>query len=692
MDLHSTTTVVAAFMAGLGLGSLLGGAIADRVKPIGALSAYAVCEAGIGSFALVSIWLLYGHYPQVSSGFATFAVNFTLLLIPTTLMGMTLPIISRGVVEKSASIGAQVGRLYAINTVGASLGAAATAGWWLLGHLGLEGMVRLAAGLNLGAGVLAMALVPVARRLRAEASPIAEPPRPAGRWMGKPIHWVLLYGVTGFISLSLEMVWFRLLNVMLASNTYTFARLLTVYLVFLGLGAWAGARLLRRVRRPDFVFLWLQLAIGVAAAVGGLAAVNIARLFSQDTLLYLAPLLVLPVPTFLMGLAFPLVQRMVADNFDVLGKRVASVIFSNTLGSVIGTIVTGFVLLDVLGTPTTLRLLVAVLGTFGVAAAWLGPRDRQRPAQVVAVLVMAAGAVTLVPRSQEFWAPLHPPEYTDLEVAEDGSCVTATAFGHAIPGIPATSPTQHFLFINGELQNGVPFDDFHIRLGTVPSLMHPAPKDVLVIGLGAGSTPFGLSLDPRVRSIDLVEICGTEIPLLKALRAKGSSELAHLFDDPRLHMYVDDGRKFLLETSKRYDLLITDTLVTSSAYSGSLYSLEFYQLARSRLQPTGLFAQWIPSWRTLQTAAAAFPHVAMVYSQARAWPRFMVASQSPIPNDLAAVKQAFAAVYRDRMRPEALPPLEAFVDEMIVEPVKRDPQQFPEVNQDLFPRDEFGRF
>ena len=692
MDLYSATTVVAAFMAGLGLGSLLGGAIADRISPVRALAVYALCEAVIGGFALISIWLLYLHYPDVSSVLATFAVNFLLLLVPTTFMGMTLPIISRGLVERSALIAAQVGRLYSVNTVGAALGAGATAGWWLLGRVGLVGTVQVAAMLNFASALVALGLLPVAKRLTGQPAPGSpEVEQRSGRWVGKPMFWVVLYGVTGFIALALEMVWFRLLNVLLRSDTYTFARLLTVYLVFLGFGAWAGTRLLDRIRRPDLAFLWLQLLIGVGAAAGGFGAVRIAQRFSADTLLYLAPLVVIPLPTFFMGVCFPLVQRMVAENFAVLGKRVSHVVFSNTVGSVLGTIATGFLLLDQLGTPATLRLLVAILGMFGIGAAVLTPGEgRQRLARALVAGALVTAAILTVPTGSRFWRPLHPPEFADLTVSEDGSCVTGIAHGNAIPGIPVTATTQYFLFINGELQNGIPFDDFHIRLGTVPALLHENPKDVLVIGLGAGSTPFGLTLDPRLRAIDLVEICGTEIPLLQALRDKGMTELTELFRDPRLRLHVQDGRKFLLESAAGYDLIVTDTLVVRSAYSGSLYSREFYQLARSRLRPGGIFAQWIPSPRTLQTLTAVFPEVVQVYSHERRWPRFMLARDKPLPADTVAMKKAFQGIARERMRPESIPPLERFIEGIVLEPVSRDLEGFSQLNRDLFPRDEYA--
>src|SRR5262245_59220637 len=246
MDLFAATTVVAAFMAGLGMGNLLGGSIADRLTPKGAVLMYASAELLIGSFGWLSIWLLYKQYatfsPYLHGNASAFLFHFVLLSIPTTLMGATLPLLSRGVVRRSSEIAPMVGKLYGANTLGAAVGAMATAGWWILGRVGLEGVIQIAACLNLGSGLLALSIFRTTD-IAAQPAESSGPTTSQATSLRRPSHWIILYGFTGFVSLALEVVWFRLLNVLMYSTTYTFSRLLAVYLIFFGFGVLAGSYL-----------------------------------------------------------------------------------------------------------------------------------------------------------------------------------------------------------------------------------------------------------------------------------------------------------------------------------------------------------------------------------------------------------------------------------------------------------------
>src|SRR5262249_3106949 len=274
----------------------------------------------------------------------------------------------------------------------------------------------------------------------------------------------------------------------------------------------------------------------------------------------------------------------------------------------------------------------------------------------------------------------------DAQVVEDGTCVTAMV--ERTPG--------HFrLYISGELQNGVPFDDFHLRLGALPVLLHPDPKDVLVIGLGAGSTAYGIGLDRRVANLETVEICAGELPLLRQLADRGMPELQQLLADPRLRIIIEDGRKYLLDTDKRYDLIVSDPLLSLSPYSGSLYSLEFYQLVHSRLKPGGMFAQWISRERAMQSAGAVFEYVADIRSKhvPLGDDPFFVASNAPFQVDPAVVAERYAAARRKEVRPESEPRLAAFIQNIFTLPVDRKGwNDASKLNRDLFARDEYAQW
>jgi len=691
MDLYSVTTVIAAFMAGLGLGNLLGGGLADRVDARASVLLYALMELFVGAFGALSVQVLQYLYPRLSSLISTtprqFAFHFALLLIPTTMMGTTLPLLARGIVARSAEIAPSVGRLYGVNTLGAAVGAFAMAGPWILGRLGLQGAIGIAAGLNVAAGLLALRLATIRNSAAAPAkSPSGgdDSPGDASHLKSGFAVWATIYGLTGFAALGLEVAWFRLLNVVGRSTTYTFSRLLFVYLVGLGLGSLLGGRLARRLTRPARTFLLLQAAIGLAALVGPLLvtayfehAGGKRRVFPRDVL---APLVVLLPPTVLMGVCFPIMNRVVSNRLDTLGRRTGALLCANTLGCVLGTLATGFFFLRVYGTAATLRLLAGVLCALA-AAALLAEGGR-----VVGRVVGLAGGfgvlAWLLPTGVAFWAPLHGAPPKQMTTREDGSCVL---------GLFEERPQFFGLYISGMRQNAVPFDDFHVRLGAVPALIHPAPRRALVIGLGMGSTPHGLAVDPRVEHATCVEICAGELALLDSLYRKGMRELEPLISSPRLDYRFEDGRKYLLDSAERFDLVITDTLLPLSPFSGSLYSREFYQLVSSRLRVNGMFAQWVPSRRILETAASVFPFVFVIEDPASpASTRFLVASNRPIKLDRNALLERNRGVDRSTLPAETRRELEEFLARAIATQVVGRDFAPNELNTDLFPRDEFS--
>jgi len=242
IDLIAATTVVTAFMAGLGLGSLAGGALADRLGPKRSLLAFALSNAGIGLFAWFSLWLFYDVYrrfaAELDSGAAMFGFHFVLLVIPTTLMGLSLPLLARGAVAASREIAPLVGRLYAINTLGAAVGSA-VAGWWLLGVFGFVASVRIAASLNFAAALVILLLWKRAGSEEAAAETAAAVPTGGGE---RAWPWFLLYALTGAVAIGLEVVYFRVIDAIWRNNSYTFATVLAMYLLLFALGTSLGAR------------------------------------------------------------------------------------------------------------------------------------------------------------------------------------------------------------------------------------------------------------------------------------------------------------------------------------------------------------------------------------------------------------------------------------------------------------------
>ena len=725
VDLASTTTVVAAFLAGLGFGSLLGGWLADRLGARRSLATFAIANVGIGVFAWISLLLFYDLYrelvPHLTSTFASFCFNTVILLVPTTLMGLSLPLVARAVTSSVADAGPLIGRMYGINTIGAGAGAA-VAGWFFLGTYGFTTTTRIAGTLNVVAAILIYLIyraigdapataagndTPAPTRTTPIAA-VATAPSDQRVW-----PWFAIYGLTGAVALGFEQLFFRMIDAEMRSNSYSFAHVLTLYLLLFGTGSAVGGRLVRRGGDPRRWFLWMQFAVGISAL---LAVVMLVQVLPQvgyldehlrsyfagdgynggfgemDTLkewvkvigvFGAIPLALMAAPVLLMGMSFPFVQALVSDRVDSLGRRTGALLFVNIAGNVAGTLLTGFVLIDVFGTAGTYRLLTLTLGIAGIAAASLVARPR-RVVAIGAVLLLLAGVVGLSPSNHRLWAFLHGADDDEILLAEDHACAATIKF----------VDERAILYINASIQNFHPFDDFHVLIGLVPAMAHPEPERALAIGLGIGSTTYGMLSDPRLTEVETVELCGGEYDLLRDLADQGRVEFTRMLDDPRYIQGVGDGRKFLLERDDKFDIITVDTLRSTSAFSGSLYSREFYELVASHLSDDGIVAQWVPTPRVANTAAQVFPYMtAFRVDNYNFGSVFFLGSNSPVVLDRAAMVERFTRAAPGSYTPEQRSRLEAFLasaetfcytNGSVLTGVPSDQE-----NLDLRPRDEY---
>jgi spermidine synthase len=729
-DVFSATIIVASFMGGLGVGTLAGGHVADRVSRRTSLVLVGVAETAVGVFGFYSAGfyqdVLYQRLGALDLGRETIAaILFASLLWPTFFMGASLPLLARALASRIDRAASAVGALYGINTVGAAVGAL-VATWVLLPAYGLEGSLRIGAALSIGCAVVVLLAAWVMNGADAGLDMAAAPRAGASH---EPVEavapvsmlvWALIYAFSGFVALSYEIVWFRLLGVVVKSTAFTFGTLLTLYLVGIALGALVGSVRAPRARRPARTFFALQAAGGLSAGLllallvfiaddGRLLreyfdryeplnvrdSVNALRalasnapapagagdLAAQFVWLYLlVPFVLVVPPTFLMGCAFPYLQRVVQTDISRVGRRVGALLLANIVGSLLGTVVTGWVFLGLLGTAATLKLLT-VLSALFLIGVW-----RATPSMpLVAKLAAGAAVMALVvamPGGHALWARLHGTTVDRLIASEDESGLAVVkSRGDRFAG-------QKIVFVNGVGQSVIPYGDIHTALGAIPALVHPNPRDVAIIGLGSGDTVYAAAARPETATIACIEIIRSQLATLREVSGREPyAALRGLLADPRIRHVAGDGRVYLLRTAERFDVIEADALRPTSAYSGNLYSEAYFRLLKDRLKPNGIAATWVPTQRVHDTFLKVFPFVVSL-------PGIMLGSNQPFEIDRARVT-ARAADPRVRSHFwRAGVDIEQLAREYLEGPSARVGPEFDRgtltnINTDLFPRDEF---
>ncbi len=605
----AVATVLAAYMAGLTAGAAIAGRLVGRIRrPI---LVYAVLELGIALAALavpaalrlatrLQVVVLGGlEVPPEAGSLASalfyLAASFAILLIPTGLMGATLPLLARHAVRRDREVGPRVGLLYTANTAGAAAGTLLAA-FVLLPRLGLGRTVLAAVGANLLVFVLA-ALLARGRGLAATTTPAAvATPEPPGETGQAGAAWILpLILVSGFVSFTWEVLWTRLLSHLLGGSIYAFGTMLATFLAGIGLGSGLAARW--ATDRPR---AWR----GFAAAQIGIAAASYAAFALVDRLpglagdvagsggafvasAPLAAVTLLPGALFI-GATFPLAVRVLAGGAAQAGPASARVFAWNTLGAIAGAIATGFVLLPGLRVAGTAAAATAVSLALALAAALLA-----RPRRAALGLVAAGGLVVLAaapPRTP--WQVLRHSPLTGRTAAGE---VAFYGVGRSATVLLTDAGVEWRLTTDGlpeaaiERRGARPgrFATAH-WLALLPQVSRPRARSVLIVGLGAGLTLE--AVPPAVEEIHLVEI---EPEVVRANRSKAGERPGDPLADPRLRLHVNDARSALLLSERRFDAIVSQPSHPWTAGASHLFTREFFGLVLERLRPAGVFAQWI---------------------------------------------------------------------------------------------------
>ena len=701
-DTISAALVVGAFLLGLGIGSLIAGIAADRMTRRTALLAFAVCEVGIAAFAALSPWLYYdviyrGLLPISASRWVVFGVVFAGLLWPTFLMGCSLPFLSKAVVRRIDGSAQLIGRLYGVNTMGAGIGAF-IGGWVLLGSLGFDVTIYVGAVVNL---IVALGGLWLARDLDMSAP---APARKTGASApvsdgGVVWRWSLLVFVSGFLIVAMQIVWYRLIGVLLQSNSYSFSLVLTVFLLGDAAGLLVGARVIDRIANPRRFFFQMQgvatalalagawfvyLAIGVGLLPSTFVDQDIMGLNTARPMLIVFLLLVVVLPaSFIMGFSFPVVQKAVQQDLDRLGSRVGYVQLANIVGNSAGSLVAGLLLLDLFGTAGTLRLLIAVGLVFALLQliGMRGGSAGERRWSYVPAAVLAAGLV-LFPGGEAFWRRLHGLTVQPAIVVEDKTGLSVLKFHGA-----DFSDDRAKLYIQGHSQSDLPFTTVHSFLGAIGPLTHDRPTRVLVIGSGTGGTPYAAGAHPLTEKVRLIEIVKPVIDTLHQYTARGGKNgIDRLLTDAKFEVVVADGRHALALDSTKYDVIEADAILPKTALSGMLNSQEFFQQVRTKLAPGGIYVQWAPTQRAIETFRSVFPYVTMVHPA-------LLGSDRPIPLDrgriLALLARPEVAAHFDTAGIDRDELRKWFVEKSIEKLNEGTPVPAAQPNTDFFPRDEY---
>jgi spermidine synthase len=691
---EAVSIVLAAFMAGLAAGGFALGRIGARLgRP---LRVYGALEIGVALFALLLpglLWLVDAIYLRFALDLegtsdalnaARAAMAFSVLLLPTFCMGGTLPILVRFLVDRHGQLGERLAGLYAINTVGAVVGAL-TAGFVLLPSIGVWRSELLAASINLVIGIVAIAADGIVlRREIATADSGLAPDRPPAIGLGAPLAqsvpsdadaetslWPFRLafwgtGIAGMAALALEVAWSRAIVIASGANTYSFTIMLATFLSGIAIGSW-----IYRIRAPgreneavDFgrIFVMIGLASFVVSyllprlpevalllnlnRLGGAAGLR------ADTTFVLSFLVMLG-PCVMMGIAFPLAGAARARLGPQVGESVGDLVGLNTLGAIVGSLLAGFVLIPRLGLQQTTQLASAAYLGYGVLvllASW-ATTHRQMRGRAWAGAVLALPAVVslsfLLPRWDSHRLSALPNNDHSLILTEEGRIdfgwgLEQTELLYLREGRGSTVSVIEAGGVRSLLINSkaVATDDVsdvqhEYLLGHLPVLLHSDPKSAAVIGLGAGLTLGGVAAHESIERIVVVEIEPAVRDAAQLFADLHDDALA----DPRVELVWQDGRNYLQTTRERFDVITADPIHPWAQGAAYLYTTEYYRLVAEHLAPGGIACQWLPlaelSSADLKSVVASF---IQNFEHATLWHAtgdlLLIGSSAPIEVDL----------------------------------------------------------
>ena len=616
---HSIATVLGAFMAGLALGSWVLGSYSDRyARP---LRLYGILEIAIGiSAALVPVaframdTLYWGLVPSMSAvpgveGLVRFTTSFVIMLVPTFLMGGTLPILTRFFVRQVDEVESKLGALYAVNTFGAA-GGTLLAALVLIPGLGNQTTTIWIASMNIAIGLVAIRLdlgresVPEISSGFLDEEDEAVVDRESDRLV------LVTLAISGFVAMTYEVAWTRALTAVIGSSTYAFAIMLVTFLVGIAFGSSWASRFRPSASIRLLGLFQLAIAVGGVVFLLGYLVVPYLLIALIRALYYSFPAVLtvqfiicsalMILATFFMGATFPIAGQLFSKRMEILGRRIGGVYSVNTVGAIFGSLIAGFFLVPVLGTERT--ILVGLFLNSALALFLLAEETgKVAVARWVAVGLLLVATVSMT--GGLFWPPNSldrgvliyarqfesRPElkidehYTDTDIvywAEGKNASISVRRGNNYVGLRTNGKVDAS---NGEDMTT------QLLLAYLPGLHHPSPESILVIGYGSGVSAGAATVLPEVQRVDCVEI----EPAVVGAGHWFEDVNRRSYDHPKVNVIYGDARNYLNISPNAYDVIISEPSNPWIAGVGSLFTAEFYERAASALNPDGVFAQWL---------------------------------------------------------------------------------------------------
>ncbi len=597
---YASSATLCAFFTGLALGSFLWGKWSKKFT--NSLTVYALLELGIAASALLfliiykiyallytPLYSLFGHVPQLFT-LVKFILSFVLLILPCFFMGGTMPVLLNAFVNTRQSLGIKASFLYAINTIGAALGAFATS-FFLIIHFGIYNTLYIALILN----CLVALFVWFFLRTRSQSQVVYKENTIPGSLHETPIKERFILGlafVSGFLALGLEVLWIRMFALVLHNSVYSFSVVLIIFIIALALGSLVANRLCN-LKTTEFNVLCLFFILS-GLSVG--LTPTLFKLITQD-LSYSAPdagwygyifsivikaCAVFLVPGIIIGTIFPYLLKVSQNTTGYnTGRIIGNVSSINTIGSAIGATTAGFVLLPFVGLWVSVILIACLYLCIALLLALRA--DKQR---VTFIIVSVVGVISLVT-----W--LNPRHFPLIKINDGEELLDMWEGSHGSVAVVKGGNNLTLVLDNYYTLGDLSAYKYERMQAHLPLLLHHDPKNVFFLGMGTGITAGAALLHP----ISSVTTCELVPEVITAAQKYFSPYNTGLFTDKRSKVIAEDGRNFLLGTNEQYDVIVSDLFTPWGAGTGNLYTKEHFITIKKHLTNQGVLAQWLPLYQ-----------------------------------------------------------------------------------------------